>query len=126
MTSRIRSPKPKLGPGDVLIEVRVIGLNPGEAFIRGMRSAEPAGCVPGPGGSCFACWGILDPERLRVEQLTATSAGAGGLRVRRGYLAAGGDLVQHSVAGAAVTKFLRMVKSFAGADDPGAFPKWGG
>ena len=37
--------EPKLRPDDVLIEVRAIGVNPGEAFIRGMRSAEPGGRV---------------------------------------------------------------------------------
>ena len=38
-------PEPKLRPDDVLIEVRAIGVNPGEASIRGMKSAEPGGRV---------------------------------------------------------------------------------
>jgi NADPH2:quinone reductase len=37
--------EPKLRPDDVLIEVRAIGVNPGEALIRGVRSAEPGGRV---------------------------------------------------------------------------------
>jgi NADPH:quinone reductase-like Zn-dependent oxidoreductase len=37
--------EPRLREGDVLIEVRAIGVNPGEAFIRSARSAEPGGRV---------------------------------------------------------------------------------
>src|SRR5882724_7772219 len=37
--------EPKLRPDDVLVEVQAIGVNPGEAFIRGVRSAEPGGRV---------------------------------------------------------------------------------
>lgn len=37
--------EPKLRDADLLIDVRVIGLNPGEALIRSVRSAEPGGRV---------------------------------------------------------------------------------
>lgn len=37
--------EPHLREGDVLIEVRAIGVNPGEALIRSVRSAEPGGRV---------------------------------------------------------------------------------
>ncbi|MEV7681929.1 zinc-binding dehydrogenase [Streptomyces sp. NPDC088341] len=42
---RAEVPEPTLRDQDVLVEVRAIGVNPGEAFIRGMRSAEPGGRV---------------------------------------------------------------------------------
>ena len=38
-------PEPTLRENDVLIDVRAIGVNPGEAGIRRMRSAEPGGRV---------------------------------------------------------------------------------
>jgi NADPH:quinone reductase len=37
--------EPQLRDGDVLVEVRAIGVNPGEASIRAARSAEPGGRV---------------------------------------------------------------------------------
>lgn len=37
--------EPRLRDGDLLVEVRAIGINPGEAAIRQMRSAEPGGQV---------------------------------------------------------------------------------
>jgi len=37
--------EPTLRENDVLVEVRAIGVNPGEAGIRSMRSAEPGGRV---------------------------------------------------------------------------------
>lgn len=37
--------EPPLRDQDVLVEVRAIGINPGEAFIRGIKSAEPGGRV---------------------------------------------------------------------------------
>lgn len=37
--------EPRLRDGDVLVEVRAIGVNPGEAFMRSIRSAEPGGRV---------------------------------------------------------------------------------
>ena len=41
----VEVPEPALRENDVLVEVRAIGVNPGEAFIRGMRSAESGGRV---------------------------------------------------------------------------------
>jgi len=38
-------PEPALRDADLLVEVRAIGINPGEAFIRRMRSAEAGGRV---------------------------------------------------------------------------------
>lgn len=38
-------PEPEIRDLDVLVEVHAIGINPGEAFFRGMRSAEPGGRV---------------------------------------------------------------------------------
>ena len=37
--------EPTLRDADVLVEVRAIGINPGEAFFRSVRSAEPGGRV---------------------------------------------------------------------------------
>jgi NADPH2:quinone reductase len=37
--------EPRLRDGDLLVEVRAIGINPGEAAIRGTRGAEPGGRV---------------------------------------------------------------------------------
>jgi NADPH2:quinone reductase len=42
---RVDLAEPALRATDVLVEVRAIGVNPGEAFIRSMRSAEPGGRV---------------------------------------------------------------------------------
>ncbi|WP_405984217.1 zinc-binding alcohol dehydrogenase family protein [Streptomyces sp. NBC_00872] len=42
---RTEVPEPTLRDQDVLVEVRAIGVNPGEAFIRRIRSAEPGGRV---------------------------------------------------------------------------------
>lgn len=38
-------PEPILRDGDVLVEIRAIGINPGEAFFRQVRSAGPGGYV---------------------------------------------------------------------------------
>lgn len=37
--------EPELGDRDLVVEIRAIGVNPGEAFIRSIRSAEPGGRV---------------------------------------------------------------------------------
>ena len=77
--------------------------------------------VTGPGRPCLACWGHIDPNRIRIEALPAEE------RLRQqaeGYIS-GADVPQPSVvafntliAGAAVVEFLRCVTGFAGADDP--------
>jgi NADPH:quinone reductase len=41
----VEVPEPTLRENDVLVEVRAIGVNPGEALIRGVRSAVPGGRV---------------------------------------------------------------------------------
>jgi NADPH2:quinone reductase len=38
-------PEPQLRASDVLVKVRAVGINPGEAFIRGVRSAGPGGRI---------------------------------------------------------------------------------
>jgi len=75
----------------------------------------------GPGRPCMACEGLLDPERLRVEQLSDEERERGRAE---GYVL-GAELPQPAVisfnttvAGAAVTELLRMVTGFAGASDP--------
>jgi hypothetical protein len=72
----------------------------------------------GPGRPCMACWGLLDPERLRIEQLSDEDRERGRAE---GYVI-GAEVSQPSVisfnttvGGAAVTEFLRMVTAFAGA-----------
>jgi NADPH2:quinone reductase len=37
--------EPRLREGDLLVEIRAVAVNPGEAFIRSVRSAEPGGRV---------------------------------------------------------------------------------
>jgi len=41
----VEIPVPTLRESDVLVDVRAIGVNPGEAAIRSMRNAEPGGRV---------------------------------------------------------------------------------
>ena len=55
--------EPTLRDTDVLVEVRAIGVNPGEAFFRSVRSAEPGGRV------------LLGWEFAGVVVATGTSAG---------------------------------------------------
>jgi hypothetical protein len=105
-------------------EKGVILFDMGSAFR--VQSGEPtvgAGrvVVTGPGRPCLACWGHIDPNRIRIESLPADE------RLRQqveGYIG-GVDVPQPSVvafntqlAGAAVVEFLRCVTEFAGADDP--------
>lgn len=77
--------------------------------------------VTGPGRPCLACWGHIDPNRIRIETLPADER----LRQRAEGYVTGADVPQPSVvafntevAGAAVIEFLRSVTEFAGADDP--------
>jgi len=77
--------------------------------------------VVGPGRPCMACWGHIDPNRIRIDSLSETDR----LReVADGYID-GAEVHQPSVmafntavAGAAVIELMRMVTEFAGADDP--------
>lgn len=77
--------------------------------------------VVGPDRRCLACWGHIDPARLRVEALSAEERAT---EAEAGYVS-GADVPQPSVvafntmiAGAAVIELLRLVTGFAGADDP--------
>ena len=63
--------EPTLRDTDVVVEVHAIGVNPGEAFFRSVRSAEPGGRVllggllHGPGGSAGTKLFHQRRERLR-------------------------------------------------------------
>lgn len=77
--------------------------------------------VVGPGRPCLACWGHLDPTRLRIEAMELEERAR---LTAEGYVE-GADVPQPSViafntsiAGAAVVELLRLVTRFAGADDP--------
>ena len=77
--------------------------------------------IVGPGRRCLACWGHIDPNRLRIESLPA-EARAG--QAAEGYVD-GADIPQPSVvafntavAGAAVVELIRLVTHYAGVDDP--------
>jgi hypothetical protein len=77
--------------------------------------------VTGPGRPCLACWGHIDPNRIRIESLPPEERRR---QAAEGYVS-GADVPQPSVvafntliAGAAVVEFLRTVTGFAGADDP--------
>jgi hypothetical protein len=77
--------------------------------------------VVGPGRPCLACWGHIDPDRIRIESLSDTD------RTREladGYID-GAEVQQPSVvafntavAGSAVIELMRLVTEFAGVDDP--------
>jgi molybdopterin/thiamine biosynthesis adenylyltransferase len=75
----------------------------------------------GPGRPCLACWGHIDPNRIRIESLSETDRAR---EVADGYIV-GAEVQQPSVvafntaiAGAAVVELMRIVTEFAGADDP--------
>jgi len=77
--------------------------------------------VVGPGRPCLACWGHLDPTRLRIESLSPEDRAT---LAAEGYIQ-GAEVAQPSViafntmvAGAAVIEFLRLVTGFAGVVDP--------
>jgi len=77
--------------------------------------------VVGPGRPCLACWGHIDPNRMRIESLSEAEHAR---EVADGYVD-GAEIPQPSVvafntmiAGAAVVELMRLVTAFAGADDP--------
>lgn len=79
--------------------------------------------VVGPGRSCLACWGHLDPHRMREESLSADDRTR---EIAAGYVE-GVDAAQPSVipfntsvAGAAAVEIMRLATGFAGADTPPA------
>lgn len=77
--------------------------------------------IAGPGRPCLACWGHIDPNRIRIESLPPAERSR---EAADGYVS-GADVPQPSViafntqiAGMAVIEFLRTVTHFAGACDP--------
>lgn len=77
--------------------------------------------VVGPGRRCLACWGHIDPNRIRIESLSESDCAK---ELADGYID-GTEIPQPSVvafntavAGAAVIELMRLVTAFAGAEDP--------
>ena len=77
--------------------------------------------IVGPQRPCLACWGHIDPNRIRIESLSNEDRAR---EVADGYIA-GAEVPQPSViafntmvAGAAVVELLRLVTGFAGINDP--------
>lgn len=97
----------------------------GTAFRVGVDGTITGGAgrvvIVGPGRACLACWGHLNPDRLRQEGLTREERAS---LAREGYVI-GADVPEPSVvafntmvAGAGVIELLRLVTAFAGSDDP--------
>lgn len=97
----------------------------GSAFRVDAKGKMTAGAgrvvVVGPGRPCLACWGHIDPNRIRIESLSETDRTR---EVAEGYIE-GAEVQQPSVvafntavAGSAVIEVMRLVTEFAGADDP--------
>jgi hypothetical protein len=87
----------------------------------GIESSGGRVVIAGPGRPCLACWGHIDPNRIRIESLPPEERAR---EAADGYIA-GADVPQPSViafntqiAGMAVVEFLRTVTEFAGACDP--------
>lgn len=87
----------------------------------GLLSGAGRVVITGPGRPCLACWGHIDPNRIRIEALAPEERAR---EAAEGYIS-GADVAQPSVvafntqiAGAAVVEFLRVVTQFAGACDP--------
>ena len=77
--------------------------------------------IVGPDRRCLACWGHIDPDRVRIESLPP---GERTSQAAEGYVD-GVDIPQPSVvafntaiAGAAVVELVRLVTRYGGADDP--------
>lgn len=77
--------------------------------------------VVGPSRPCLACWGHIDPNRIRIESLSETDRAR---EVADGYID-GAEVPQPSVvafntaiAGSAVVELMRLVTEFGGVDDP--------
>ncbi|WP_263356154.1 ThiF family adenylyltransferase [Acidicapsa ligni] len=77
--------------------------------------------IVGPTRPCLACWGHIDPNRIRIEALSEHDRAR---EVADGYIQ-GAEVPQPSVvafnttvAGAAVVELLRLVTGFSGTDDP--------
>jgi hypothetical protein len=77
--------------------------------------------IIGPGRRCLACWGHIDPRRMRIEALPPAERAQ---EATEGYID-GADVPQPSVvafntavAGAAMVELLRLATHFGGAGDP--------
>jgi proteasome lid subunit RPN8/RPN11 len=77
--------------------------------------------IVGPDRPCLACWGHIDPDRIRIESLPESARAR---EVADGYIA-GVEVSQPSVisfnttvAGAAIIELLRLVTGFFGVDNP--------
>ena len=77
--------------------------------------------IVGPDRRCLACWGHIDPDRLRIESLSEEARAS---QAAEGYVD-GADIPQPSVvafnttiAGAAVVEVLRLVTQYGGAGYP--------
>jgi ThiF family/Prokaryotic homologs of the JAB domain len=77
--------------------------------------------IVGPSRPCLACWGHIDPNRIRIESLSEHDRAK---EIAEGYIQ-GADVPQPSViafntavAGAAVVELLRQVTGFSGTDNP--------
>jgi molybdopterin/thiamine biosynthesis adenylyltransferase/proteasome lid subunit RPN8/RPN11 len=77
--------------------------------------------IVGPDRPCLACWGHINPDRIRIESLSESDRAR---EVADGYIA-GAEVPQPSVisfnttvGGAAVVELLRLVTRFSGVDDP--------
>jgi hypothetical protein len=106
-------------------EKAILLFDMGSAFrVGGEGRIESSGgrvVIAGPGRPCLACWGHIDPNRIRIESLPPEERAR---ETADGYIT-GADVPQPSViafntqiAGIAVVEFLRTVTQFAGACDP--------
>jgi molybdopterin/thiamine biosynthesis adenylyltransferase len=106
-------------------EKAILLLDMGSAFRVGREGRiESSGgrvVIVGPGRPCLACWGHIDPNRIRIESLPPEDRAR---EAADGYVL-GADIPQPSViafntqiAGTAVVELLRTVTQFAGASDP--------
>lgn len=97
----------------------------GSAFRVGVQDEITAGAgrvvLAGPGRPCLACWGHIDPNRIRIESLSEADRAS---EIADGYIS-GAAVAQPSVvafntvvAGTALVELMRLVTGFAGADDP--------
>ncbi|MBX9609192.1 MAG: ThiF family adenylyltransferase [Gammaproteobacteria bacterium] len=97
----------------------------GSGFRVGSSGSVIAGAgrvvVVGPGRRCLACWGHIDPDRIRIETLSPADRNR---LAADGYIT-GATVQQPSVvsfntmiAGTAVTELIRIATRYAGAEDP--------
>lgn len=76
--------------------------------------------ITGPGRPCLACWGHIDPDRIRIESLPESDrerAVADGYIDRAQIRQPSVIAFNTMVAGAAVVEVMGLVTEFAGCDD---------